>query len=141
MNKFSQLFGVSYRSSKFIRYSLVGFFTNFIGYGIYLIFTYLGVTPKLTITVLYFFGALLGFFTNRRFTFNYGGNVFWAVCRYVIAQLLGYLLNLFFLFLFVDKLGIAHQIVQALAILVVALFLFFLSYTFVFPQKCRYKRI
>lgn len=141
MNKLRQIFGGAYRSSKFIRYSLVGFFTNLIGYGIYLIFTYLGVTPKSTITVLYFFGALLGFFANRRFTFNYDGDVFLAVCRYVIAQILGYLLNLFILFLFVDILGIAHQIVQAIAILVVALFLFFLSYFFVFPKKCGYKRI
>jgi len=56
-----------------------------------------------------------------------------AGVRYVIAHCIGYLLNLSILIVFVDKLGYAHQWVQAIAIFVVAAFLFLAFKVFVFP--------
>lgn len=86
-------------------------------------------------SVLYLFGALVGFFANRRFTFRYDGHIGVAGLRYLFAQFLGYLLNLILLLLFVDWFGFSHQIVQAIAIVVVAIFLFALSRFFVFAHK------
>lgn len=56
-----------------------------------------------------------------------------AGVRYVIAHCIGYLLNLSILIVFVDELGYAHQWVQAIAIFVVAAFLFLAFKVFVFP--------
>lgn len=113
-------------------YVLIGVLINLAGYVLYLLLTYAGSTPKLTMTVLYSVSALISFFANRHFTFRHDGHIGVAGVRYLLAQLLGYLLNLLLLALFVDWLGFAHQIVQAAAIAVVAVFLFVLSRVFVF---------
>jgi len=115
-------------------YSLIGGLTNLAGYCLYLVLTYYGGTPKSTMTALYFTGAVIGFFANRRFTFRHDGHIGVTGGRFLMTQLLGYLLNLLLLVLFVDWLGFAHQIVQALAIIVVAVFLFVMFRVFVFAQ-------
>ena len=117
------------------RYAVIGLLTNFLGYALYLLLTYLWNFPKGTMTVLYSAGALIGFFANRRFTFCHDGSIGMAGLRYLFSQLLGYLLNLSLLVLFVDWLGFAHQLVQAIAIIVVAIFLFVLSRFFVFAPQ------
>ncbi|MGN6580943.1 MAG: GtrA family protein [Bordetella sp.] len=111
---------------------LIGVLTNLIGYGIYILLTYYGVTPKFTVTILYPIGATIGFFANRRFTFQHNGRMGVAGVRYLVVQILGYLLNIFMLAFFVDKLGFPHQIIEAFAIAVVAIFLFVSSRLFVF---------
>lgn len=125
-----------------LSYALIGVLTNLLGYSIYILLTYFWGAPKLTMTALYSVGALIGFFANRRFTFRHDGRIRVAGLRYLFAQLLGYLLNLALLVLFVDCLGFAHQIVQAVAIVVVAIFLFVLSRFFVFaPQPAKNRAI
>lgn len=115
------------------RFALVGFLSNIAGYLVYLALTYFGGTPKVTMTLLYSVGAAVGFFGNRNLTFEYEGSVMRAGVRYVIAHGVGYAINLSILILFVDKLGYAHQWVQAGAIFIVATFLFLAFKVFVFP--------
>jgi len=115
-----------------LSYALIGVLTNLLGYTTYLFLTYFWGTPKLTMSALYSAGALIGFFANRRFTFRHDGSIGVAGLRYLFAQMLGYLLNLALMLLFVDWLGFMHQIVQAVAIFVVAIFLFVLSRFFIF---------
>ncbi|MFC4296732.1 GtrA family protein [Castellaniella hirudinis] len=118
--------------SQFIKYTLVGIFTNIAGYAAYLLITGFGLSPKLTVTLVYGVSALINFLTNRQFTFQHDGHLGRAGIRYILAQLAGYLINLLILVLFVDWLGYPHQYIQAIAILVVAVFLFVLSRYFVF---------
>lgn len=117
------------------RYVLVGLVTNCSGYALYLILTYMGTTHKLTMSALYATAAVLSFFINRSFTFRHDGHVGGAGIRFLLAHMLGYLLNLALLLVFVDHLGVAHQLVQACAIVVVAVFLFIAFRLFVFPGK------
>ncbi len=119
----------------FCRYVLIGAITNLMGYSIYLTLTYLWGYPKLTMTVLYFVGALIGFLANRRFTFTHEGHIGAASLRYAVAHGIGYLLNLLLLYLFVDRLSFPHQIVQAVAIVVVAIYLFVILRVFVFAPS------
>lgn len=49
--------------------------------------------------------------------------------------MMGYLLNLILLLLFVDWLDFPHQIVQGIAIVVVAIFLFVVLRIFVFAPR------
>ena len=128
-------------------YGAIGLLTNFLGYALYIFLTYFWSSPKLTMTLLYSAGALIGFFANRRFTFRHNGCIGVHGMRYMFAQLLGYLLNLSLLVLFVDGLGFAHQVVQAAAIVVVAVFILVLLQCFVFtPQlpeieQCDYENM
>lgn len=117
------------------RYALIGLLSNIAGYLVYLALTYMGGTPKVTMTLLYGVGAAVGFFGNRSLTFEHKGGVMGAGVRYVIVHSFGYLINLGILIVFVDILGYAHQWVQAVAIFLVAAFLFVLFKLFVFPVK------
>ena len=119
--------------SQLFRYALIGFLSNVAGYLVYLVLTYFGGTPKVTMTLLYGVGAAVGFFGNRNLTFEHEGSVMRAGGRYVIAHGVGYMINLSILILFVDRLGYAHQWVQALAVFIVAAFLFLAFKIFVFP--------
>jgi putative flippase GtrA len=131
--------------NKFLRqlfsYGIVGLLTNSLGYSLYLSLTYLWNSPKLTMTVLYSSGAIIGFFANRRLTFRHDGPIGLVSMRFMLAHLLGYFLNLSLQVFFVDVLGFAHQLVQALAIFVVAIFLFVSFRYFVFaPQLLEKER-
>lgn len=117
-----------------IRYGLVGIATNLLGYLIYLLITYLGVEPKILITFMYPIGAAIGFFGHRQWAFAHKGAVLKSGFRYSIAHFFGYLINLLILLIFVDRLGYPHQWVQAVAIFVVAGYLFVLFKYFVFPS-------
>jgi putative flippase GtrA len=116
------------------RYGLIGIASNSAGYMIYLLITYLGVTPKIAMSLLYGVGAAVSFWGNRKLTFAHKGNQLGAGVRYVIAHCLGYFINLAILIIMVDKLGYAHQGVQVVAIFVVAIFLFFAFKFFVFRK-------
>ncbi|MBA3580919.1 MAG: GtrA family protein [Gammaproteobacteria bacterium] len=115
-------------------YGLVGIVSNFAGYIIYLLITYFGASPKITMTILYIVGAGMGFVGNRKLTFKYTGDLLETGFRYSVVHCFGYLINLAMLIIMVDKLGYAHQWVQAIAIFVVAILLFLGFKFFVFPD-------
>ena len=85
-------------------------------------------------TILYCVGATIGFIGNRKLTFSHQGNVLGSGLRYLIAHSTGYLINLAILIVFVDQYGYSHQWVQAIAIVVVAGFLFLAFRFFVFTR-------
>lgn len=117
---------------QFFSYALIGLLTNALGYVIYLILTYLWGSPKIAMTALYFFGATISFLANRRFTFLHDGSIGITGARYLMVHIACYLLNLVLLIVFVDWFDFPHQIIQAIAIIVVAIFSFTLLRIFVF---------
>lgn len=124
----------SHRSvAQLLRFAAVGVASNIMGYLLYLLATSLGTEPKVAMTVLYGVGASIGFIGNRRYTFRHEAGLMGAGVRYVIAHVLGYLVNLSIQLSMVDRLGYPHQIAQAVGICVVAAFLFFVFKYFVFP--------
>lgn len=118
-----------------IRYGLVGVSSNFAVYCVYLLITYYGIEPKIAMTMMYIIGALFGFVGHRRWSFAHNGDYKSAALRFVMAHLFGYLLNFMILFTFVDRLGYAHQWIQAAAIIIVAGVLFLAYKYFVFPEE------
>ena len=117
---------------QFVRYGLIGIAINLAGYLLYLIVTFLGATPKITMSLLYIAGATAGYWGNRKLTFMHRGSMLASGTRYMLAHGLGYLINLAILMVFVDRFGYAHQWVQAVAIFVVAGYLFLAFKFFVF---------
>jgi len=118
-----------------IHYGIIGIISNVLGYSAYLLLTYLGGTPKLTMSLLYVAVATVSFLSNRKLTFSYNGSFFGSGIRYTIAHFLGYLINLVMLIVMVDIFGYPHQWIQATAIFVVAIFLFLALKFFVFRER------
>lgn len=116
------------------RYICIGAASNAAGYAAYLLLTYFGLPPKVAVTLLYITVAGLSFFGNQKITFMYDGKFLGAGIRYFIAHFTGYSLNLAILMVFSDHLGYNHQIVQAAAIILVAVYLFFSLKFFVFRR-------
>lgn len=120
-----------------LRYACVGLGANVLLYLAYLGLTWTGVGHKTAMTFLYGTGVLLTFVANSAWSFNrtsLGGGAF---ARYLMAHVLGYLLNFMLLWVAVDKLHMAHQGVQAVAILAVAMVLFLLHRYWVFPEPIK----
>lgn len=120
--------------SQLLRYVLVGILNNSAGFLVYWLLTHFGGTPKLTMTTLYVFGALIGYMGNRKFTFAYEGSIMGSGFRYLIAHFFGYLIDLVLLIIFVDYYMYPHQLVQGVAIFIVAGFLFMAFKFFVFKN-------
>lgn len=121
-----------------VRYGVVGVSVNVVGYLVYLAIARLGVPPTVAMSIVYFVAVCAGFLANRRITFDHRGHLGSAAIRYLWTQLGGYLIDLFLLVVFVDGLGYPHEIVQAVAVFVVAAYLFVMLKVFVFrptPQE------
>jgi putative flippase GtrA len=107
-----------------IRYGVVGLLSNLLGYLVYLLITWLGVDPKLTVTLFYPLAATIAYSGHAKYSFSYKGGHASGFSRYVVTHVFGYLLNIASLFFFVDVLLYPHQLVQLCNIFLVAGFLF-----------------
>jgi len=116
------------------RYAVIGIASNLAGYLAYLLLTFLDVGPKLAMTTVYLTGAIFGFLGNRQWTFAHEGRVVPTMLKYALAHSAGYSLNYSILYLFVDRMLYPHQAVQAVAIGVVAGFLYLLLKKIVFTD-------
>jgi putative flippase GtrA len=115
-----------------IRYGIVGFIWNALGYLLYFVITAIGMEHKLAMTLLYLIVVTQTFIFNKQWSFRYVGSHTKSFYRYCIAYFAGYVINLASLFIFVDKLGYVHQIVQAIIILILAIMLFIIQKFWVF---------
>jgi putative flippase GtrA len=122
---------------QFLRYAIVGLASNTFGYLLYLVLTYLGMGPKLAMTLLYGVGVLQTFFLNQKWSFRFEGAAKPALVRYATTYALGYVVNLLALMLLVDQMGLPHQWVQGVMIVVVAVMLFLAQRYWVFPKLSR----
>lgn len=118
-----------------VTYAQVGGMSNLAGYFVYILPTWASLDPKLAMTIVYLTGAEVGYLGNKRWTFHARQTDLSNLAKYALAHAAGYSLNFGILYLFVDRLGYEHQLVQAFAILVVALFLFAVFKTIVFTSS------
>ena len=89
----------------------------------------------MAVTLMYPIGAVTAYFGHARYSFAHIGRTSHGIARYTFAHLIGYGANISFLYLFSDRMGYPHQIVQVVAIVVVAGILYILFRYFVFPQR------
>ncbi|RLU08175.1 hypothetical protein CS078_16945 [Pseudomonas prosekii] len=119
-----------------IRYGVVGVVNNSLLYLGYLLIVYAGVGSKFSMTLMYLAGVIVGFLANYRWTFAQGKN-HGALVRYILMHMFGYLINFLLLLIFVDGLGNPHQVVQVIAILVVAAYGFVTCKYYVFRASAK----
>ena len=77
-------------------------------------------------------GITQSYFLNRRFTFSLKGQDLQSFIKYVTTYLLNYCINWIALYLFVDKLGHSHLVVQGIMVFVTAALIFLLLRIWVF---------
>ena len=118
-----------------LRFAAVGLCANAIGYLLYAGLTYLGLSPRGTVGILYPIGALIGYLGNKRLTFGHRGDWWASAGRYTLVHVVGMLINLLMLWVFVDRMGVDHHWVQAAAVFVVAAYLFGAMRCFVFAPS------
>lgn len=121
-----------------IRYGLVGGGVNLLLYLGYLLISYLGLEPKKSMSLIYLVGVVIGFYGHRQWTFAHDGGARRAMVRYAFAHLFGYFINFLLLLGLVDHYGYPHEVVQGIAIFIVAAFLFVVFKYLVFPTKNKY---
>lgn len=114
---------------------MVGFFSNILGYLVYIFLTWLLLDPKIVITIFYPLGVFIAYLGHSRYSFTYSGSHSRGVARFLFAYFIGYIVNIALLYIFSDRLGFAHQFVQAGSIIIVAGILFLLLRYFVFPKR------
>jgi putative flippase GtrA len=119
-----------------LRYGIVGLLLNITMYLVYLLITSFWLSPFQTVLILYPCGTVLGYLAHRKFTFQvsiegFKGTTF---LKYILLYVAGFFLNLLLLFFFHETLGYPHQLVQFMAIFVVAVFLFVSMKIFVFAD-------
>lgn len=114
------------------RFGLVGVLSNAVLFGVYLLLTGFGLGPKLAMTMLFCIGVGQTFFFNRNWTFSYDARGSGRFKRYICVYLVAYFGNLVALFVLVDLFLFPHQVVQAVAIVCCAGFLFVAQKLWVF---------
>ncbi len=124
-----------YFRSQFFRYALVGVSQNAVGYLLYLLITWFGVDPKLTITILYPVGFFLSYLGNKKWTFTHAGNHGSAIFKFTLVHVIGYSINILMLYVFVDIYGFKHQYVQIAAIFILVFYFFVALKLYVFSAN------
>jgi putative flippase GtrA len=131
--------GKNYKSTviQLFYFGLIGIISNVSSYLIFLLVTSYRIGPKLAMTGLYIFCALISYFCNWRLTFKGSGSFKTTGFRFVCAHFLGYLINFLLLLVFVDYLDYPYYAIEAIAIIVVAgcLFLAFKFFVFTSAEK------
>ncbi len=112
------------------RYAIVGIATNVVVFLAYLVLTRYGLEHKMAMTSLYVLGTSQAYLLNRHWTFAHRSRG--ALSRFIIAYATGYLLNWLGLCMFVDRLGMQHQLVQGFLVATIALLLFHIQRRWVF---------
>jgi putative flippase GtrA len=120
---------------EFIRYAVVGAATNVFGFLLYVLFTKLGVSPVLTISIFYPVHVGTAFYLNKKWSFSHKGRISTSAVRYLIAYAGCYVLNVAMLKFFNGYLGYSHLIVQAIAVVIIALLLFLAQKLWVFRVR------
>lgn len=115
-----------------MRFGIVGLASNAVLYGLYVLATSLGVQHTVAMTAVFALGVLQTFVFNKRWSFAYQGPRGGAMLRYLIAYAVAYAINLAAMLLLVDVEGFPHRIVQAVMVVVVAMFLFLAQRLWVF---------
>lgn len=118
-----------------LRFAVVGVASNAVGFGWYLLLTWLGMGPKTAMSLLFLIGTLQTFIFNKRWSFRYGGADRMVLVRYMAAYGFGYLLNLAMLVVLVDYAKLPHVPVQAAMICTVAGIMFLLQKFWVFAPS------
>lgn len=117
------------------RYAIIGFVSNGLLFVIYLALTWAGMNYMTAMSLLYITGTLITFHANRKWTFKNNETPLPQLIKYLLTYTFGYLINILILWLGVNHFKLQHQATQAIAIILVACFIFLALKFWAFPHK------
>jgi len=117
---------------EFTKFAVVGLASNGVLYVVYLLLTWVGIGPKTAMTLLFSIGTLQTFLFNKNWSFAYRKRDPGSFFRYVVVYFSAYCINLIALLVLVDHLGLRHEVVQAVTVLLLAAYLFGMQKFWVF---------
>lgn len=120
---------------QFIRYVIVGLFSNIAGFLIYVLVTSLGISPILTISISYLIYICLTFYFNKKWSFAHHGQRTTTAMKYFTVYCVSYVLNVILLAYFNSYLGFSHIVVQAGAVVPIAALIFLMQKYWVFRTQ------
>lgn len=118
-----------------LRYVVVGASVNGAGYLAYLTLTWVGLSPRVAVTLLLPMSLWAAFQMHARVTFSGSRRNRATALRFLAVALTGYTLNLGLLTALVDGAGIPHQLAQLVSMGLIALVMFRLMRQAVFPDR------
>lgn len=120
---------------QFIRYAITGMIANAFSFLSYVALTWLGLSPVLTISIIYPAHLAFAFLVNKSWSFNNHGYISAPLIKYLISYISCYLLNVIILKYFSGYLGFSHLSTQAVSILIFAVLLFLVQKYWVFKAS------
>jgi putative flippase GtrA len=117
---------------EFIRYILTGIITNALALCVFYLFARIGCDPKIVLLILYVISICLTFIMNKQWSFSHTGSLTKPAVRYMIAYVVCYFVNWVALDYFTRLKGYSPMIVQSFAVVIAALFLFFVQKFWIF---------
>ena len=123
------------RNKFFIKYLLVGVFNTFFGYGIIFACMYFGVVAEVSNFIGYFFGIIVSYKLNKKFTFNSVADYKDDFFKFVGSMYIAYIINLITLVVCIRYLNINHYIGQLVAAISYTLSGYLLSRNWVFNDS------
>ena len=127
-------------SLQMLRFGIVGVASNLALYLLYLLLTNFGMGHKLAMTGIYAVGVAQTFLINKIWTFRHVGLEVQSFGRYLTLYAACYLLNLVSLLIFVDMMGMKHQIIQCVMIILIAAITFTVQKFWVFKESTTQNR-
>jgi putative flippase GtrA len=122
----------------FARFATVGIASNALLYVLYLVLSVaVGLQPVVAATIGWIVGVGTSFLLNRSWTFEDAGPRTPTFIRYVALYATAYVLNMVLLVLLVDQVGLPHELVQGVLIVIFGLSLFVGQRFWVFPPRER----
>lgn len=114
----------------------IGATNNAVSYLLFALFVHVGgMNPVVAVTITYALGMVISFIGNRRLTFRHSGRIRATVVKFLVANAVGYGVNVLILHEFVSVLGFPALVVQLFAIAVVACITFFSMRLWVFRER------
>ena len=108
----------------FLKFAIVGALSNFVGFCLYLAFTFFPVSEKIIVTALFLLGSCLAIFGNKKFTFSEKEYKKISNSNAALVYFSAYILNIIAHFIFVDWLRLDHRFVQFVCVGVIAIYIY-----------------
>ncbi len=121
-------------NNTFIKYSVIGVFNTFVGYGIIFVLVYFGLFPELSNFIGYFIGFFVSYFLNKKYNFKSKNHHKEDFPRFLLSMSIAYLSNLLVLVICYRFLDINVYLSQVFAGVVYVLVGYSLSKIWVFKK-------
>jgi putative flippase GtrA len=120
----------------FIKYALVGVLNTFVGLSfIYLFKWWFNFSDIAANALGYFFGFIVSYTLNSRWTFKYGGPDFLAIIKFGCVIIIAYLTNLFTVIALIETYNVNSYLSHAIGVFPYFIISYFLSKSLVFVDR------